>query len=354
MIETLIKPDNTSASPIQSAFVTGATGLLGNNLVRLLIEQGVSVKALVRSKIKAEQQFAGLPVDIIEGDMTNVMGFQAALQGCDALFHTAAHFRESYSGGKHWDQLYRINVEGTTQIMEAAYAAGIRRMVHTSSIAVLNGQPNQLIDESMARLDQDADEYYRSKILSERAVQAFLKTHPDMFIVMVLPGWIFGPGDIGPTSSGRAILDFVQRKIPGILPGSFSVVDARDVAAHQIAALKWGRNGERYLAAGQHMSMKELFTLVEKVTGVPAPKRQIPLIFLRILAMMNECYSWVSRKPVLLSLATVSLMVKEANRTHFSHVKSETELECHFRPVEETLKDVVTWYRTHGYLAHSE
>lgn len=350
MIETSIKADNITSPQIRSAFVTGATGLLGNNLVRLLLDQGVSVKALVRSKAKAEQQFSGLAVEIIEGDMTNVAGFQTALEGCDALFHTAAHFRDSYNGGKHWDQLYRINVEGTLQLMEAAYAAGVRKMVHTSSIAVLNGQPNQLIDESMERLDSDADDYYRSKILSDRAVQAFLKTHPDMFIVMVLPGWMFGPGDIGPTSSGRAILDFIHRKIPGCIPGSFSVVDARDVAAHQIAALKLGRNGERYLAAGQHMSMKALFPLMTEATGIPAPKRQIPLVLLRLLAITNELYSRVSKKPVLLSLATVRLIAKETNRTHFSHVKSATELGCDFRPVEETLKDVVAWYRTHGYL----
>ena len=335
---------------MQTAFVTGSTGLLGNNLVHLLAGRGVRVKALARSREKASQQFAGIQGEIIEGDMLDVARFAPALAGCDALFHTAAHFRDSYKGGKHWDRLLAVNVEGTGRLLEAAHAAGVRRAVHTSSIAVLNGRAGQLIDETMERREADADDYYRSKILADRAVRAFLDGHPDMFVAMVLPGWMFGPGDVGPTSSGQLVMDFFRRKLPGRIPGSFSVVDARDVARHQVAALERGRSGERYLAAGRHMTMDDLFPLLAEVSGVAAPTRRIPLAMLRALAAGYELYAGITGKPVLVSRASVKLLAQEADRSHYDHVKSERELGCAFRPTAETLADTVAWYRANGYL----
>jgi dihydroflavonol-4-reductase len=335
---------------MKNVFVTGSTGLLGNNLVRELLARNVEVRVLARSRQKALKQFSGLPVEVIEGDMTDVAGFAHALAGCDTLFHTAAHFRDSYKGGSHWDQLYAINVEGTKKLLDAAHRAGIRRVVHTSSIAVLQGRLGQPTDETMEREEADADDYYRSKILSDRVVKQFLRAHPEMFIVMVLPGWMFGPGDMGPTSSGQTILDFANSKLPGRIPGSVSVVDARDVALHLLSALERGRNGERYLAAGRHMTMDDLFPLLAEATGVAAPTRRIPLVMLKGLAALNEFYASVTGKPVLIGRATVKLIEQEAGRTHFDHTKSETELGCHFRPVAETLSDTVHWFRCNGLL----
>jgi dihydroflavonol-4-reductase len=335
---------------MEYAFVTGATGLLGNNLVHALLKRNIKVKALVRSIGKARKQFGNLPVEFVEGDMLNVDAFSHALQGCDALFHTAAYFRDSYKGGKHWQKLYDTNVTGTERLLQAAYAAGIRRAVHTSSIAVLKGNKDQVIDETMSRSESDADDYYLSKILSEQKVQEFLQQHPDMFIAMVLPGWMFGPGDIGPTSSGQFLLDFVGMKLPGVLPGSFSVVDARDVAEHQLAAITRGRSGERYLAAGNHMNMKSIFQALSSVSGVKAPERKIPLFMLRIIALVYEGYYRVTKNPVLISTSTVKLIEQEQGRTRFSHSKSLKELECKFRPVAETLTDTLDWYRKNNYI----
>jgi len=106
----------------------------------------------------------------------------------------------------------------------------------------------------MRRNPEEADDYYRSKILADRKVDAFLKTHLDMWACMVLPGWMVGPGDVGPTSSGQVILDFLYRKLPGIPPATFPTVDARDVAEAMWLAAQKGRRGERYLVAGRHMS----------------------------------------------------------------------------------------------------
>ena len=133
---------------------------------------------------------------------------------------------------------------------------------------------------------------------------------------------MFGPGDVGPTAAGQVTLDFANGKLPGRVPGSFSIVDARDVAQHQIAALDCGRRGHRYLAAGRHMTMDDLFPLLAEATGTAAPTRRIPLGILRVLAGGYEVYAGVTGKPVLLSRATVRLMVQEADRSHYDHAKA--------------------------------
>jgi len=162
-----------------------------------------------------------------------------------------------------------------------------------------------------------------------------------------------GPGDLGPTSSGQVILDYLDQKLPGIPPATFSVVDARDVAeAHWRAALR-GRRGERYLAAGRHMSMGELFRVLERVSGVTAPRFEVPFPLLFALARANELWSRMTRKPALLSMATVRLMKSERDRTHFNHEKSERELGLVFRPVRETLRDTICWYGKNGWLKNS-
>lgn len=334
---------------METVFVTGATGLLGNNLVRLLLDSGIKVRALVRSKDKATRQFGDRDgLDIVEGDMGNVGGFAARLAGCDTLFHTAAYFRESYGGGRHWPMLKRINVDATVTLLEAAYGAGIRRFVHTSSIAVVHGPRGALIDETMKRDQGDADDYYRSKIQSDRVVSEFLDRHPDMFATFVMPGWMHGPGDLGPTAAGQFTLDFLKRALPGIPPGTFAFVDARDVAFAMMAAARSGRRGEHYLAAGHHMAMADLVRIYENVTGVSAPKRLIPVALLWPVAWFQEMLARLTGRPALLSLATVRTMLGEAERTRFDPAKSRTELGLRFRPVDETIRDEVAWFVEHG------
>ncbi|SED47622.1 NAD-dependent epimerase/dehydratase family protein [Rhodobacter sp. 24-YEA-8] len=300
---------------MQTTFVTGATGLLGNNLVRLLLARGVTVRALARSRAKAEAQFGQIPgLEIIEGDMQDVAGFAPALAGCDVVFHTAAYFRESYGGGKHWAMLKRINVDATAELIAAAHAAGVRRFIHTSSIAVVNGPRGELIDESMKRGPRDADDYYRSKMQSDAVVQAFLRDHPEMFAAFVMPGWMHGRGDLGPTAAGQFTLDYLKSALPGIPPGTFAFVDACDVAFALVAAAEKGRRGEHYLAAGHHIAMPDLVKIYAEVTGTPAPKRQMPVAVLWPIAVLQEVVAFITRRPALLSLATVRTMRAEAER----------------------------------------
>jgi dihydroflavonol-4-reductase len=210
-----------------------------------------------------------------------------------------------------------------------------------------------MIDETMSRPVDEAADYARSKIQADQEVAAFLSDHPDASWCAVLPGWMFGPGDIGPTSSGQLILDFLHGKLPGIPPSEFTVVDARDVAeAHVVAALK-GRQGERYLMAGRCMEMAELFVLLEHTTGVPAPKRKIPIAFFYVFAAVNEAWHRLSKKPILIGLSAVRLMAEARGRTKFDSSKAEHELGVSFRPVADTLRDTVNWYRQNGWGRHT-
>jgi nucleoside-diphosphate-sugar epimerase len=335
---------------VKTALVTGATGLLGNNLVRALVRDGWRVRALVRDPFKGHRQLDGLDVELVVGDMQAVAAFAPALKGTDVVFHPAAYFRDSYKGGTHREALHRINVSGTAELLRASHAAGVRRFVHTSSIATLIGRVGGLIDETMLRPEAAADDYYRSKILADREVLRFLDDQPDFWAALVLPGWMHGPGDQGPTSAGQMVVDFMHRRLPGIPPGGFSVVDARDVAAAMIAAAERGVRGRRYLAAGRPVEMAELLGELEKISGVKAPRRNLPLALLYGVAALSELKARLTGRPVLLSWATVRLIDRERGRNRYDHRRSGRELGLTFRPLAETLGDEIAWFRRQGWV----
>lgn len=334
----------------ERAFVTGATGLLGSNLVRKLVARGIQVTTLARSVDRARQLLRGLPVDIIEGDLGNVPAFARALAGNQVLFHAAGCYRASYLGGNHWEELYKTNVEGSEYLYKHAYDAGIRRFIHTSSSTVLRSDAGAVIDETMVRDDEDGDDYHRSKAMSDQIFLNFLLLHPDARGAMILPGWMFGPGDVGPSSGGQAVLDFLHQRLPGILPGNFSVVDVRDVATAMIAAAQFARNKERYLVAGRTVSFAELMAQLSRITGLPQPQRRLPMPVLYAMAVCSEAFARLIGQPAPLTLASVRQIAHESERSSFVSDKAVAELGILFRPLQDTLADVVAWYQDAGWV----
>src|SRR6266496_3290506 len=158
--------------------------------------------------------------------------------GHDVLFHTAAYFREYYQPGDHWAMLEAINVQGTLALLAEAERRGVKKVIYTSSNGVIgarpSGEPSDESDPPNARATQNL--YMKSKVLAEHAVQAFL-AHSTLPVVLILPGWMFGPGDAAPTSSGQIVLDFLNRRLPGIVTVGGDAVDARDVAQAMINAV---------------------------------------------------------------------------------------------------------------------
>jgi len=327
------------------AFVTGSTGLLGNNLVRLLVKQGYDVKALARSRLKAERLFSDIPVTIVLGDMQDVSQFASELDGCDVLFHTAAFFRDYYQPGNHWKALWETNVQGTIALLTAAEQHGVKKVIYVSSSSVIGAGPgNAPGDESTpADAKQLKNLYSKSKALAEEAIDTFLTQHT-LPVVLILPTAMFGPGDIGPTGTGRMVQDFLSRKIPGIVDGGLSVVDARDIAQIMLTAVEKGKSGERYIAGAGYLTMADILAVLEKFSGVPAPTRHIPYAATLAYATVLEWVGQISRRPVLVSRESVRIL---HTQRRVSADKAKRELAATFRPFEQTIQDEVAWYRTH-------
>ena len=216
----------------ERAFVTGGTGLLGSNLVRELAGRGWHVRVLARSREKMDRVLGDVAAEAVIGDIENVGGFAPALEGCDTLFHCAAYFREYYSAGDHRQKLERINVKGTLEIFNQGRSAGIKKIVYVSSSGVLGHSGNTgTIDESAPYSPDTTNLYFQSKIQAEQKVMEWLKSNQTP-VVLILPGWMFGPFDLAPTASGQLVLDYLARKIPGIVSGGACVVDARRRPRH--------------------------------------------------------------------------------------------------------------------------
>lgn len=324
------------------AFVTGSTGLLGNNLVRLLIEQGYSVKALVRSQEKAAKLFGNLDVSLVVGDMLDVESFASELAGCDVLFHTAAYFREYYQPGNHWQMLEDINVKGTIRLLGEAEKERVKKVIYISSSGAVGMKSANIASDETTPIDPAIVKnlYFKSKVMAEVAINDFLQQH-SLPVVLILPGLMFGPIDAAPTAGGQLVLDYLAQKIPGILDGGSCMVDARDVSQAAINAVERGISGDRYIVAGQYLSLENLFQILDKVTGIPCPQRRIPYTITLIYAWIADIYARLTGTKPVIPLEGIRTMHLKRQVTS---AKAISQLGATFRPLEQTLRDVVNWY----------
>lgn len=331
------------------AFVTGATGLLGNNLVRALVWEGHEVKALVRSTEKAERQFGEIKnVEFITGDIADVEGFAAHLKGCDVLFHTAAYFREYTRRGDPENLLQKLNVDASVKLFAQADKRGVKRGIFTSSSGTIGVKEDGSAGDEATPPAKIAYEnmYFNSKVRAEKALNE-LAPNLKMEIVHILPGWMFGPGDAGPTGAGQLAIDFLERKLPGVPDGGTKIADARDVADAMVSAATNGRNGQRYIVAGNYYSLKEVFAVLERVSGVPSPKFVLPKPLMFAAAWITETIAGIKGEEANLTVMGVKTLSAKLKATS---ALAEKELGAKFRPLEETLRDTVNWYFENGYV----
>jgi dihydroflavonol-4-reductase len=325
-------------------FVTGGTGLLGNNLVRRLLENGHEVIALARSKEKAAQELGDTPARIVIGDMTNVAGFADALSGIDVVFHTAAFFRDYFAPGDHSRIIDRINVDGTMDLARAAHARGVTKMIDTSSSGIIglkaDGSPGD--EHTPAWPGSEKNLYLRSKRKVEPLLREFSR-ETGFFVASALPGWMWGPRDAGPTASGQLAFDALAHKLPPVIPpGGSSTADARDVAAGMLRIAEVGRSGERYILSGRYVDLGEILTRLAALSAGKAPRIRIPFAAALTVAATAETWSRITGKPSPITLEGIRLMNA---RLAVTATKAERELGVAFRPFEETLADTVAWSR---------
>ncbi len=324
--------------------ITGATGFVGSAVLRQLIKSGHSVRALVRSN-SDPRNLAGLPVEIITGDLKDRTSLDRALAGCSTLFHVAADYRLWVINPR---EVYEANVTGTRNIMLAAAVAGVTRIVYTSSVATLGLTPDgSPADENTpASLVDMIGHYKRSKFLAEAEVKRLVEEQ-GLPVVIVNPSTPVGPRDIKPTPTGRIIVDAVSGRMPAYVDTGLNLVHVDDVAAGHLLALERGKVGERYVLGAVNMTLKEILTELAAITGRRPPRIRLPHNLVLPIAYISEAWArTIGGKEPRVTLVGVRLAKK---RMFFSVEKAKRVLGFQPRPVAEALRDAVDWFREHGY-----
>lgn len=325
------------------ALVTGATGFIGSNLVQELAKQGVEVCAMVRDGRNAGS-LEDMGLQVCRGDLCQASSLGAAVAGCDVVFHVAAQYAFWVPDEK---VMYDTNVEGTRRLLEAALEHGVKKVVYTSSVATLaipkNGQSGT--EEHPARPKDLVGPYKRSKFLAEQV--ALEMCHKGLPVVVVNPSTPVGPGDARPTPTGKIVLDYLRRKMPAYVDTGLNLVDVADVAKGHILALERGRVGERYILGNKNLSLREIFVILEQITGIPAPRRRIPLWVALGAAYVDGLVCRIRRCPPHVPVVGVKLAAKHM---YFDASKAVRELGLPQTPVEQALERAVRWYRENGYV----
>ncbi|MHC4390489.1 MAG: hopanoid-associated sugar epimerase [Planctomycetota bacterium] len=328
--------------------LTGGTGFLGASVARALLEAGHEVRCLVR-KGTDRRNLSGLSVELCEGDLTDAASLEAALTGCDALFHVAAAYT-LWSRDK--GLLRRVNVDGTRTLLEAALEQGVPKVVYTSSVAVLappkrGGAPS---DESChPPLESVIGEYKKSKWLAEREVVRLRDEH-GLDVQIVLPSTPIGPYDRKPTPTGKIVLDFLNGKMPGYTDTGLNVVDAMDCARGHLLALEKGTLGERYILGGENLTLKQiLFTLAE-LTGLPAPKFKVPYPVAWLAGAASTGLARLTGRPPGIPLDGVRMSKK---LMWFTPKKAQQELGFPFTPARVALARAARFFCEDGMVEPS-
>lgn len=326
------------------AFVTGGTGFLGSHVARALADQGADLRLLVRPTSNLKN-LEGLNAETAVGDLRDPASLEKAMSGCDTVFHVAADYRLWVRDPQ---EMYRSNVEGTRAILDAARENGVRRVVHTSSVATIgfnqNGHPAD--EDSPVSLADMIGPYKRSKFMAEQL--ALEAGRSGMHVVTVNPTTPVGEQDVKPTPTGRIVVDFMKRKFPAYVETGLNLVDVKVCAQGHIAALEKGKSGERYILGGEDLTLKQILDALGKITGLPSPKVKLPYFFAYATGVVDEAITGrlLGREP----RATVDTVRMGKKKMFASSGKAERELGWKIAPVEPALRRAVEWFRANGYV----
>jgi len=327
---------------VPDVLVTGGTGFVGANVVRELLDDGATVRVLARTG-SDRRALAGLAVEIVEGDLCVPASLRRAVAGVTTVFHVAADYR---LWARDPQELYRANVEGTRAILASAADAGVRRVVHTSTVGALgipkDGAPGT--EDTPVRLGDMVGPYKKSKFLAEQVALEFARA--GLPVVVVNPSAPVGPWDVKPTPTGQMIVDFLEGRMFASLDTGLNLVHVRDVARGHLRAAERGRVGEKYILGHANLSLIAIFRLLGEITGRRPPRFRIPYAVAWLAAAGMEGAARVSRRPPRVSLTAVRMARK---RMYFSPAKAVRELGLPQTDVREALRDAVEWFGAHGY-----
>ena len=334
-----------------AVLVTGATGFIGGNLARALARRGDGeVRALVRPSAN-DLAIRDVPVRRMPGDLLDPESLRRAMDGCDGVYHCAAAYA---FWARHPAAIYDANVDGTRNILDAARAAGVLRVVFTSSVSTIGlpdagGGPagDGLGDETMPpKPYQLVGHYKKSKYRAEQI--ALAAAGDDLEVVVVNPCAPVGKWDVKPTPTGRIPLDFARGRIPGYLDTGMNLIDVADVAQGHILAMARGRAGQRYILGHRNLHLREIFGILAEITGRAAPRWRFPYW---LIAGAAWCDQWLEggllRRAPVIPLEGIRVA---RHPMYVSSGKAVAELGLPQSSVDAALEKAVRWFADYGYL----
>jgi dihydroflavonol-4-reductase len=323
--------------------VTGATGHIGNVLVRQLLARGERVRVVI-PPAEDKTPLKGLKVEMVEGDVRDINSLMQAFEGSDIVYHLAGIISILPGREKLLDQ---VNVAGTRKVVKACMETGVKRLVYTSSIHAIEESPHgTIIDETLpCNPDRVPKGYGRSKA---RATLAVLEgVEQGLNAVIVHPTGVIGPYDYRISEMGQLIIDFVNDKLKAYIDGTYDFVDVRDIASGIILADEKGQSGERYILSGEQISVHQLMLILQEISGVKAPSLVVPVWLARIAARFSPLYYQLTRaKP---RFTTYSIDVLCSNSQICSD-KASRQLGFTARPLRQSISDAISWFKENGYI----
>jgi dihydroflavonol-4-reductase len=321
--------------------VSGASGHIGNCLVRELVNKNHEVKVLVHN---FENDLKGLNVEIVRGDLLNIESLLELCSGVDVVFHAAAKIALS---NRETKKVLAVNIEGTKNIIEASKSAGVKRLIHFSSTdAFETVSSDSVLDENVPLIVSRKMAYAFSKAESERIVLEAAKNGLDTLVLS--PSAVIGPFDNQGSFLGNALIKIYQNKIPMLIPGGYNWVDVRDVVEAAVQSIEKGKKGEKYILSGAFYSLKELSEMVSNISGKKTPGILAPVFLARLACPFFQFKSAVlGEKPI---YTCQSLRIINHAPKNISNQKARQELNYTPRNLEQTLIDTFAWYKQNKLL----
>ncbi len=315
--------------------VTGATGFIGWHIAVKLRDRGHSVRALVRPASTLRE----LDAEVITGDLRDRASLDTAVSGCGVVFHVAADYR---LWAKDTGELYRSNVEGTRNLLEAARQAGVERVVYTSTVGCI-GMPG---DESTpVSLKDMSGAYKRSKFQAEQVALQFARS--GFPVVIVNPTAPVGDHDFRPTPTGKIILDFLRGAMPAFVDTGLNLVDVRDTAEGHVLACERGRTGERYILGCDNLTLEQILGRLSTISGIQSPRWRIPYAVAYAAGLASTGWANLTGREPRAPLDAVKMARK---KMWVSVDKAKRELGFQPGPVDAALARAVAWFRSNGYI----